>query len=134
MRNIVVVVVVAVMLAAAGCGGGGDTSQPAPAPEPPVGQAPGPSERGNVVVVTMSEFKFEMQPSQIAPGKVSFEIENVGTVEHSFIIEEFGVKTEQIRPGQKVTVTVDAKAGSYTAICDVAGHKEAGMTLQLTVK
>ncbi|HET6946547.1 MAG TPA: cupredoxin domain-containing protein [bacterium] len=134
MRNIVVVVVVAVMFGVAGCGGGGDTSQPTPAPEQPAGQAPAPSAGGNVVAVKMSEFKFEMQPSQIAPGKVSFEIENVGTVEHSFIIEELGVKSEEIRPGQKATVTVDARAGTYTAICDVVGHKEAGMTSQLTVK
>lgn len=131
MRYIVVVLALAA-IAAAGCGGGGGTSQPAPAPQAPAAQAP--AGGGNVVVVKMSEFKFEMSPAEFSAGKVTFQLENAGTVEHSFIIEELGIKTEQIRAGQTVTVTADAKPGTYTAHCDVAGHTEAGMTLQLTVR
>ena len=67
-------------------------------------------------------------------GAVTFEIENAGTVEHDFIIQGVDKGTEQLRPGQKATLTVDLKPGTYTVVCNVAGHKEAGMTMQLVVK
>jgi uncharacterized cupredoxin-like copper-binding protein len=82
----------------------------------------------------MSEFKFTMTPAEVKAGKVSFELANVGTVEHSFIIDGTSVKSEQIRAGQTVTVQADLGPGTYTATCDVAGHKEAGMTMQFVVK
>lgn len=132
MRYIVVVLTLAA-LAVAGCGGGeGRTSQPAQVPQAPAAQAP--AAGGDAVVVKMSEFKFEMSAAEIPAGKVTFQVENVGTVEHSFIIEELGIKSEQIRPGQTVTITADVKPGTYKAHCDVAGHTEAGMTLELTVR
>jgi uncharacterized cupredoxin-like copper-binding protein len=44
------------------------------------------------------------------------------------------VKSEQIRAGQTVMVQADLKPGTYNVTCDVAGHKEAGMVMQLVVK
>jgi uncharacterized cupredoxin-like copper-binding protein len=82
----------------------------------------------------MSEFKFTMSPAEVKAGTVRFELVNVGTVEHSFIIDGTSVKSEQIRAGQTVTVQADLAPGTYTAICDVAGHKEAGMATELVVK
>jgi nitrite reductase (NO-forming) len=119
----------------AACGGGQPAQQP-PA-QPPAAQqpaAPAPSADGQKVRVEMSEFKFDMQPAEVKAGAVSFELVNVGTVEHSFIIDGTSVKSEQIRAGQTVTVQADLTPGTYTAVCDVAGHKEAGMTMQLVVK
>lgn len=130
MRYIVVVLVLAA-LAAAGCGGGGGTAQQAPAASPASQTT---SAGGNVVVVKMSEFKYELSPSAVPAGEVTFRLENVGAVEHSFIIEELGLKSEQIRPGQTVTLAANVKPGTYQAHCDVAGHTEAGMTFELTVR
>ena len=117
----------------AACGG-----RPAQQPtQPPVAEqpaAPAPSAEGQKVKVDMSEFKYAVEPAEVKAGKVTFELVNAGTVEHSFIIEGTDVKSEQIRAGQTVLVQTDLKPGTYTVVCDVAGHKEAGMTMQLVVK
>lgn len=130
--TLVALLVGALFLAA--CGGGQQPAQqPAqPAAEQPV--TPAPSAEGQKVKVDMSEFKFAMEPVEVKAGKVTFELVNAGTVEHSFIIEGTDVKSEQIRAGQTVSVQTDLKPGTYTVVCDVAGHKEAGMTMQLVVK
>ncbi|HXF81263.1 MAG TPA: cupredoxin domain-containing protein [bacterium] len=127
--RVLVVILTAAALVVAGCAG--RTSQPAPS-APPAAQAP--AAGGTVVTVKMSEFKFELSPAEVPAGKVTFQVENVGTVEHSFIIEALGVKTEQIRPGQTATVTADITPGTYRAHCDVAGHTEAGMTIEFTAR
>ena len=130
--TIVALVIGALFLAA--CGGQKPAQQPAqpPVSEPPA--TPAPSAEGQKVKVDMSEFKFAMEPVEVKAGKVTFELVNAGTVEHSFIIEGTDVKSEQIRAGQTVSVQADLKPGTYTVVCDVAGHKEAGMTMQLVVK
>lgn len=132
--SILALIVAALSLAA--CGGGQKPAQQPPA-QPPVAEqpaAPVPSGQGQVVKVEMSEFKFTVSPTEIPAGPMTFELVNVGTVEHSFIIEGTDVKSEQIRPGQSVTVQATLQPGTYTAVCDVPGHKEAGMTMQLTVR
>lgn len=127
---IVTLIIGALFLAA--CGGKRPAQQPA---QPPVAQPPAaPAADGQKVRVEMSEFKFAMGAAEVPAGKVTFELVNSGTVEHSFIIEGTDLKSEQIRPGQTVTVQTDLKPGTYTVVCDVAGHKEAGMTTQLAVK
>lgn len=127
-----VILAVVVTFIAASCGGGRQAQQPAqpPAAQPPVA----PSAAGQTVKVKMSEFKFEVQPTEVQAGTVTFQIENVGTVEHDFLIEKLDKRTEQLRPGQSATLTVQLTPGTYTVICEVAGHKEAGMQTQLVVK
>lgn len=132
MRYVVVILALATVLVVGGCGGGG--TQPVQTPQPPTPAAQAPAAGAQTVAVTMSEFAFRMAPAEVPSGKVVFAIENVGAVEHSFIIEELGIRTEQIRPGQKVTASAEVKAGTYTVLCDVPGHKEAGMQAQLTVR
>lgn len=133
LKHVMVIALAIGALVLAACGG-----QPAQQPaQPPAGEqpaAPAPSAEGQKVKVDMSEFKFAMAPAEVNSGKVTFELVNAGTVEHSFIIEGSAVKSEQIRAGQTVTMQADLKPGTYTVVCDVAGHKEAGMTMQLVVK
>lgn len=132
MKHAMMVVLITGALFLAACGGQKPAQQPA---QPPAAQQPAaPAVDGQKVRVEMSEFKFAMATTEVAAGTVTFELVNSGAVEHSFIIEGTDVKSEQIRPGQTVTVQTDLKPGMYTAVCDVVGHKEAGMTTQLTVK
>ena len=38
----------------------------------------------------------------------------------------------KVNPGQTEVGTYDLPAGTYSLICDIPGHKEAGMTATLT--
>ena len=61
-------------------------------------------------------------------------MENKGPLEHSFVVDELGVKLERVPPGQTGSVSFTPRAaGTYAYYCDVPGHKEAGMTGTLTV-
>jgi len=134
-KHVMVVALAIGALFLAACGGGQTpTQQPAQPPAAEQPATPAPSAEGQRVKVDMSEFKFAMESAEVKAGKVSFELVNAGTVEHSFIIEGTDVKSEQVRAGQTVSVHSDLKPGTYVVVCDVAGHKEAGMTMQLVVK
>ena len=127
----VVILMVIVALLAGACGG----KQPAQQPTAPTAQPPAaPTAAGQTVTVKMSEFNYEIQPTEVSAGPVTFQIENVGTVEHDFLIEGLDKGTQALRPGQSTTLTVDLKPGTYTIFCNVAGHKEAGMHIQLVAK
>lgn len=54
---------------------------------------------------------------------------------HSFVIPRLSVKSQQIAANRtgSVTFTPD-KAGEFEVICDVPGHKEAGMVGTIIVK
>jgi nitrite reductase (NO-forming) len=64
---------------------------------------------------------------------VTITVPNTGAVVHTFVIEEADVRIE-IEPGGTVEVVVNLPAGTYTFICDVPGHEEAGMIGTLTVE
>ncbi|MGQ0605144.1 MAG: cupredoxin domain-containing protein [Anaerolineales bacterium] len=65
---------------------------------------------------------------------VSIKFENVGALEHTFLIDELNVKSDKVQPGQTATLTFTPDtAGTYMIYCDVLGHKEAGMVGTLTV-
>lgn len=59
---------------------------------------------------------------------------NEGTIEHTFVIADLGVK-ESVQPGQKKVITfTPSKSGTYKFVCDVLGHTESGMVGQLIVE
>lgn len=84
-------------------------------------------------------------PSQIAfdtttltskPGKVTIDFDNPAALEHNVAIEREGKQlatSETITEG-KTSVTADLAPGTYTFLCTVPGHAEAGMEGTLTVK
>jgi plastocyanin len=89
--------------------------------------------------------KLAADPSQIAfdtttltskPGKVTIEFTNPATIEHDVAIERDGEQiaiSETISKGA-TSVTADLAPGTYTFLCTVPGHAEAGMEGTLTVK
>lgn len=106
----------------AACGGGS-------------GSVPGgASGSGQAVAVKMSEFKYEPTTVEAKAGKVEFKLQNIGTVEHSFVIVGSGKGAPDVRPGVETTLEADLKPGTYTVECDIPGHKEAGMIMTLVVK
>lgn len=84
-------------------------------------------------------------PTQIAfdkttltskPGKVTIDFDNPSALEHDVAIEQNGKQiavSELIAKG-KTSVSADLAPGTYTFLCTVPGHAEAGMEGTLTVK
>ena len=70
------------------------------------------------------------------PGEVTIDFTNPSALEHDVAIEKDGQEiagSELIAEG-KTSVTTDLGPGTYTFLCTVPGHAEAGMEGTLTVK
>lgn len=94
-----------------------------------------PATGANRVAVQEEEHTISM-PSSIPAGLTVFEISNVGTEEHSFVIEGQGIQAQleqNLQPGETNTLEVDLLPGSYLVYCPVEDHAEHGMRLDLTV-
>lgn len=121
---LLVVVVLAVALTACGGGGGG-------APQPA---------SGKVINVEATEFAFNPNAFSGTVGqKLSFKINNKGTVDHNFVILNADGSQELAKIEVKVgtSATLDftpTAAGEYQVDCNLPGHKEAGMVGKLIVK
>ncbi len=99
-------------------------------PAPPDGTKPA----GQTVIVAAREWAFDPAALEAKPGEVTFQVRNDGAVEHNFFIENVrrgGV--EAIQPGQTRSLTVTVAAGEYTVICNLPGHREAGMVATFKV-
>ena len=89
--------------------------------------------------------QLKASPTQIAfdttqlsskPGKVTIDFENPAAIEHDVAIEQGGkeiAKSALITEG-KTSVSADLAPGTYTFLCTVPGHAEAGMEGALTVR
>lgn len=108
---------IAALAFVAACGGGGGAT----------GAGSG------AVAVSLSEWKIESKPATVKAGKVTFEITNTGNLEHNFVITDAG-RSPNVLAKDKAKLELELKAGSYTVLCDLPGHKEAGMTGRLEVQ
>ena len=119
------VLIVVAVVALAGCGGKGGTTQQAA------------SGGGSGKTVQIKETEFKLAPAKVtisAPGTVTFEATNAGTIDHALELEGNGVeqKIGAIAPGASGKLTVDlSKAGTYALYCPIDGHR--GMGMQATV-
>ena len=116
-RGIIVAVIAALVVVA--CGG---SQQTPAAPEAP-----------SEVEIILKEWAIEPQELTVKAGEVTFKVENGGNLEHDFVIEGTEGKVDVLLPGDTQTLVVNLSPGSYTVICSVPGHKEAGMVGKLTV-
>ncbi|HEX9532854.1 MAG TPA: cupredoxin domain-containing protein [bacterium] len=118
------VVVLLVSLVAASCGGGGK----------PGGEQPSGPSAGAVVTVTEKEWSITFSTAALKAGPLKLTLKNEGSIEHNFIIKEANVEVDSIQPGQSKEVTVNLKPGTYTVMCNIAGHAEAGMQTSIKVQ
>ena len=96
---------------------------------------PAPASAVSLNVTASDSFKYDPAVLTAKVGQtVTVNLQNKGNLDHSFVIDELGVKLETVKAGttQPVTFT-PGTAGTYTYYCDVPGHKAAGMTGTLTV-
>lgn len=83
-----------------------------------------------------AQIAFDKTVLTSAPGKVTIDFTNPATLEHDVAIEQNGEQiavSETIGKG-KTSVTAELEPGTYTFLCTVPGHAEAGMEGTLTVR
>jgi uncharacterized cupredoxin-like copper-binding protein len=83
--------------------------------------------------VTLSEFKIDPGTINASSGG-GLHVTNGGSVQHNLEIEGTSLATKMIDPGKSEQLDISRlQPGDYTVICQVPGHKEAGMTAKLHV-
>jgi len=106
----------------------------APAAKPKA-SASGP---GGTLQLAASETDLAFDKTSLAskPGKVTIDFDNPSALEHNVAIEQNGKQiaiSETLAKG-KTSVSADLAPGTYTYLCTIPGHAEAGMEGTLTVK
>jgi len=93
-----------------------------------------PATGGNAVNAALKDFAIALDKSSVSAGSVTFTIKNDGPSPHNLAFPDLKKVSETIDAGATTKLTVDLKTGTYTYICDVAGHEQLGMKGTLTVK
>jgi uncharacterized cupredoxin-like copper-binding protein len=128
MRNIrtgglLISVGTAALLALAACGSSGSSGSKTSVP-------------ADALVIKAEDIKFDEKAYTAPAGEVTVAYESEGAVVHTLLIydkDNTQVGEElKVSPGQTEVATYDLPAGTYTLICDIPGHKEAGMVATLT--
>ncbi len=113
----------ALAVTALACGGDEEAT---PSPEPTAAPVD--------ISIEASEFKYVDDAWTIpAAGDTTFELVNVGVVEHDFTIDELDFQI-LANVGETVTGTLsNPAAGTYKVYCTIPGHEAAGMVGELVV-
>jgi plastocyanin len=104
-------------------------------PAKPKASAGGP---GGTLQLAASETDLAFDKTSLAskPGKVTIDFDNPSALEHNVAIEQNGKQiaiSETLAKG-KTSVSADLAPGTYTYLCTIPGHAEAGMEGTLVVK
>jgi|GEM_PF-1723800 len=88
------------------------------------------------VVVTIPDWKLEMNTTSVPAGKVHFVLNVTGWSMHQLHIVGNGVDKlgPQVQVGKCGSFDVDLKPGTYEIYCDIDHHRERGEKGTLTVK
>ena len=113
----------------------------AAAPSPPAGQPKAKGPGGTLdIAASPSQLAFNTKALSSKPGKVTVNFNNPAPIQHDVAIEQGKTisgailgKTNLISQS-KTSVSVDLAPGTYTFLCTVPGHAQAGMQGTLTVK
>jgi manganese oxidase len=83
--------------------------------------------------VTLTEFKIDPQMVMVDEG-ATIAVTNGGTVEHDLAVKGTDAKTEMLKGGESGSLDVSGlEKGTYTLLCEVAGHEGAGMKATLMI-
>lgn len=106
----------------------------APAPKPkPAAKGPGGTLQ---LAASPTDLAFDTTSLTSKPGKVTIDLDNPAALEHNVAIDQDGTEiatSDTISEG-KTSVSADLAPGTYTFLCTVPGHAEAGMEGTLVVK
>jgi uncharacterized cupredoxin-like copper-binding protein len=119
---------VAGLLSVAACGSSGSSGSGSSGTTAPAGS----------LVVEAEDIHFDKKAYEAPAGEVTIDYVSKGQILHDLVIYDKDNKvvghTLRVTPGQKKVGTFDLPAGTYTLICDIPGHREAGMVATLTTK
>jgi uncharacterized cupredoxin-like copper-binding protein len=82
--------------------------------------------------VTAIDFGFKNMPRRVAPGTHTFTLVNRGEASHDLKLG--GKKTKLLNTGERATLRVTLKRGTYVFLCTVPGHAALGMKGKLVVR
>ncbi|HZQ78471.1 MAG TPA: multicopper oxidase domain-containing protein [Acidimicrobiia bacterium] len=86
------------------------------------------------LTVNASEFKFNPDALNAAPGPVRLDLHNAGAIQHTLALKDTNKTTPLVDPGKMETLDLGSlTAGTYTLICTIPGHEAAGMKATLVV-
>jgi plastocyanin len=108
----------------AACGSGGDSS------------GSDESVPADALVVEALDIKFDQDQYTAPAGATDIAYVSQGQQVHTLVVfdannQKIG-ETLKVNPGQTEVEAFDLPAGTYTLICDIPGHKDAGMVATLT--
>ena len=85
--------------------------------------------------VQLQEYEIRMEPT-LPAGRQTLALANSGREDHGFEIEGNGlhVQSPTLKRGDRATLDVDLKPGTYEVYCPVDGHKGKGMRRTITVR
>jgi plastocyanin len=87
------------------------------------GKSSGPA--ANTVALHATDFAYSPTAIDAKAGKVTFTVDNTGAVEHNLTIPDLDVEKD-VEEGETISVTADAKAGTYAFHCEYHPTKMKG--------
>ncbi len=75
-----------------------------------------------------------LDPSTVPAGAVKFEVANTGKYPHALAIDGVSERTAELAAGQKATLSVKLRPGTYSLYCPIDDHRGLGVQAKLTVK
>lgn len=84
------------------------------------------------VHVTAVDFRFKNLPARVASGAHTFTLVNRGQATHDLKLA--GKKTKVLKTGERATLKVTLKKGTYAFLCTVPGHAALGMKGKLVAR
>jgi plastocyanin len=98
-----------------------------------VDEAPTP----RIVEIATNDFQYEPKTLTVPAGATTFSVRNIGFTDHNFAIEtspgSFIAASRNIPMRGTTTLDVVLTPGTYTIVCTLPAHREAGMMGTLTV-
>lgn len=83
--------------------------------------------------VSMVEMAFVPDPLRASPGQ-EVRVTNDGAVRHSLLLVGLG-KGVELGPGEEMSFTLpEGVTGTYEVLCDIPGHREAGMVGTMEIR
>jgi FtsP/CotA-like multicopper oxidase with cupredoxin domain len=120
-----VVAIAALCIALFGLGDSGSSSAS--------GESGGEATAPAVIDVVLKEWAIEPSMIKVPADGATLRVINEGTMVHNLAIPSLGVKTPDLQAGESAEIEVAGAAGSYDALCEIAGHAASGMTAMLQI-